>query len=343
MNIRLVVLVALLSVSSAVSAKKAPLPMPLAQNLPVEVVLSQQEIAVDVPATAGQIGAQFGLIGALVGASINAAQVSNAERRVAEIRNLLVDYRFNERFEQRLREKLPSEGISPNPQFTILASPWDAETADKANKLEALGVLVVAPRYSIQNNFELMTVSLSISSIDRTFKKNGKPKQRLKFSNYYAFQFPLTKLAGSGATEDSQRWLSLGKERMHAFLDEGIDQVIDMAVYEFSAAGREQAAIKTKAKNNYLHNKAYWGWQVRADPNWIWLREYGVIGMRGYHPVDESAPASVAAAPTPAAAATTEASATPTTTAADATPAAATSAATTTAPAVATPDAESLK
>ena len=47
----------------AVAAKPAEVPMPVAQELPVELVFNQQELEVEVPQTASAVGMQFGLIG----------------------------------------------------------------------------------------------------------------------------------------------------------------------------------------------------------------------------------------------------------------------------------------
>jgi len=305
MNVRLILLVALLSVSAAAPAKKYETPMPLAQDLQVEVILNQQELGVDVPATASSVGAQFGLLGALIGATITAGQVANAEKRVAEIRNVLVDYRFNDNFERQLRAKLASEGISPNPQFTFMATPWDAYSATKAGKLAADGVLIITPRYSITNNFEVLKVSLNARFVNRKFKPNGKMKEKNLVMSWYSFQFPLTKLDGSYATEDAQRWIDLGRQEMHGLLDQGITQVVDMMVYEFSAEGRQAAKTKTKAKakNTLLKGKPYWGWSLRETPDWIWLREWGVLGITGYYPVDGLTKAAGTASPVAASAA----------------------------------------
>lgn len=70
-----------------VSAKTKPLPMPLAPELPVEIVMNQHELAVDVPETATAMGAQFGLIVALIGSAIQNSQVKKAEERAAPIRD----------------------------------------------------------------------------------------------------------------------------------------------------------------------------------------------------------------------------------------------------------------
>lgn len=298
MNIRSILAVALLCASQAALAKKAPLPMPLAPQLQVEVILNQQEMGVDVPATAGAIGAQFGILGALIGAMITSSEVATAEKHVADIRNLLIDYHFNESFERTIRAKLASDGISPNPQITFMASPWDAETAKRAGKVSADGILIIVPRFSIYNNFELMTVQMSVSSVNRTVKPDGKIKQKVVFFRNYVMQFPLDKIAGNNSLEDSQRWIALGKQGMAALLDAGVDQVVDMIVYDFSAQGRQESSVKAAHENADFHGKTYSGRKVRADPNWIWVRargNVGLYGITGYYPLSGIASLPVAA------------------------------------------------
>jgi hypothetical protein len=74
-------LLAVLSLScfSAQGAKPIAVPVPVAQDLPVELIESQQEIAVSVPQTASAVGMQFGLIGAIVGSAIQNSQAKKAE------------------------------------------------------------------------------------------------------------------------------------------------------------------------------------------------------------------------------------------------------------------------
>ena len=284
MNVRLILLVALLSGSSAASAKKFQPPMPV-QNLQVEVVINQQELAVDVPDTAANIGMQFGAIGGLIGGVVMMGQEANAERVVADLRHELIDYRFNEVFERQLRAKLASEGLSPNPQFTFMASPIDVDSATMAGKVAGNGILIITPRYSITNNFEVLQVSMNVRSVNRTFKANGKPKEKTLFWRNYSFKYPMAKVKGSLALEDSKRWVGMGKLQLHGLLEQASSQVIDMLVYEFSPAGRELLASKEKPKNTYLNEKAYWGWSMRQDPKWIWVREFNVGGITGYHPI----------------------------------------------------------
>jgi hypothetical protein len=303
MKLRLVALVALLCVCTTVSAKKpAPLPTPLAPQLPVEVILNQHEMGVDVPATAAQVGMQFGLLGALIGAAIQQQQVSNAEERVAEIRNLLVDYRFNERVEARLRERLPSEGISPEPQFTFMPSPWDAQTAFAAHKQSQKGIMEIVPRYAISSDFEQIHVTLTVTINDRTVKSNGKVKDKPTTWRTYSWAIPMEKKAGSGATEDSKRWVAMGAPRLGALLDEAVDQVVDMFVYDFSADGRKEGLESVKHATASLQTHSYPGREVRHGDEWIWVRS-GPVGMAGYHPINDGAVAALFDAPKPAEAA----------------------------------------
>ena len=81
---RIVIGLALLCLGQNVfAAKQEPLPLPLEPQLSVELILGQQEMAVDVPDSSAAT-AQFGLIGALVGSAIENAQVQNAEKRVVD-------------------------------------------------------------------------------------------------------------------------------------------------------------------------------------------------------------------------------------------------------------------
>ena len=257
---------------NAAAANVEPLPMPVEQALPVEVVLGQQELEVDVPDSSGA-AAQFGLLGALIGSAITNAQVQNAEKRVVDIRNQLVNYRFNEQFEKAIRVALVSEGISPNPQVIVRQTPWDAASAER--KLvagEKQTILVVVPRYSIMNTFEQMSVSMRVQYLQRELKKNGKPKETYRFSRNYSFFIPMDKLTGGQATEDSVRWVGLGKDQLAALLDEGIKQVTEMFVYDFSAEGRALSLQPNNGMSGTLKGKKYAGRVLRQTEDFIWVQ-----------------------------------------------------------------------
>ena len=281
-----------------VLAKPAPLPMPLAPELPVEVVLNQHELAVEVPNTAGAVGMQFGLIGALVGSAIQNAQVKKAEERVIALRNALLDYHFNERVEAELRAKLASEGLSPNP--VIMATPWDATDAQQNKQDMPLHAMVIVPHYAIDSGFAAMTVSLNTSIVDRTIKPNGKVKTKILFTRNYTMHLPL---AGPISEEENpQRWSGMGAARLGAVLDQAVVQVTDMLVHDFSAAGRAEWAQKIKRETATIKGISYPGRDVRHGDDWVWVRSGNgnYSTLQGYLPVDPTATAMTANATTSA-------------------------------------------
>jgi len=270
MFVRLAALAAMLCLAfNAVAAKPQPLPLPIAEQLPVELVMSQQEIAVDVPNTASAMGAQFGLIGALIGSAVQNSQVKTAEQRVGDVRNLLIDYRFNDRMEQALRASLASEGISPNPTVVVMPSPWDAASALDTATLPQ-DVLVVAPSHAMTYAMDGLSVRVTVSLMHRERKSNGKVKQTIRFSRNYGFQFALSAPPADGVTEGG--WLGLGKAGMAAVLDKGIEQVADMIAYDFSAAGRAEAQAKVKADKIPFAGRIYRGRAVRTTDAHVWVR-----------------------------------------------------------------------
>lgn len=286
MLIRAITLCLALGLVSTALAKQKPLPMPLAQELPVEVVLNQQELAVEVPDNSG-MATQFGLLGALIGSAIESAQVANAEKRVVDIRNLLIDYQFDKQFEKSIRAKLASEGLSPHPEIVVMPTPWDSVKASQANEQSRQGILVVAPRYIMWNTFETMRVRMTVMLVDRERKPNGKVKERVRLLKTYTENFSISHLPGSYADQDAERWKSLGKDQLSALLDEGIDQITDMLVYDFSPAGRAESERKVKREKASLSGLTYPGRELRSGKDWVWVRtgwsQYSVINS--YHPI----------------------------------------------------------
>ncbi|QSX78581.1 hypothetical protein [Agrilutibacter solisilvae] len=292
------------------AAAKAPaIPSPVAQELPVELILTQHELAVEVPATAMAVGMQFGLIGALIGGAVQNAQATNAEQRVTAMRDQLVEYHFNERIEAAVRAKLASEGISPNPRITVRQSVWDAAEANAAPA--TMQALVLVPRYAVTNDFQQMTVSLATSLVERTRKSNGKYKTQVLFNRNYRFEFPMT--ASEGKEEMSQRWAGMGRTGLSTLLDQGIQQTTDMLVHDFSAAGRSQWTSKPVKKAPFVevNGRKVAGRQIQQGEGWVWIRSgsgrlqqfYGVRTLDAAAVAALSAPAAVAPASSTAAAA----------------------------------------
>ncbi|MFT3806320.1 hypothetical protein [Arenimonas sp.] len=318
MKFRVIACMALLCVSSTVSAKKYVLPAPVAQELPVEVTLSQQEIAIDTPDNSAVAG-QFGLIGALVGAAISNSQAKTAEERAGQIRNLLIDYRFNEDFERAIRAKIASDGISPSPQLVLRDTVWDAYSANTQAGLkqsEAAGkepptgtLMAITPRYALSYTLQEMYVSAFVSILQRTKKPNGKYKDKWMWSRSYRFTIPLNPSYGLKPETNIGRWQAIGGPEMQRMLKIGVEQVTDMIVYDFSAEGRAEAERKVDKKEagEFKGNKTF-GRQVRTSDEWYWLRagKGYMMTLSGRMPLELDGPATAK----PAASVGAEASAT---------------------------------
>lgn len=298
MDIRLAASLVLSCLAVPAFAAKPALPAtPIQTSQPAEIIFTQQELAVEVPDTANAVGMQFGLIGALVGSAISNAQVKNAEERVGELRNVLLDYPFNARVEAALREKLAASGTLGDQGIKVLHATWDADSATLAGTTE--DALVLVPRYAILSNFEQLSVSLSLSHVQRTAKPGKKPRQKSLFARTYAFHFPLSNAAASDPEQDAARWVAFGRQPLEALLDAGIDQVTDMLVYDLSAEARAEAEQPIRGLGGSVGGQQFDGRMVREGDRWLWLRT-GPGALRalvGQYPVDETV---IAALPQPA-------------------------------------------
>ena len=299
---RILVAVALVAACSNVSARKPAIPpTPVAQALPVELIRAQNEIGVQVPETAANVGMQFGLVGALIGSAVQNQQAKNAEARIVPLRNLLVEYRFNEKMEQALRERLPSAGLSPEPQLSVRAMRADAEAGATLDSMPA-EALVLVPRVAMDYDFGQLTVYLAADLTKRTAKSNGVVKANSQLFRSYSYSFPMH--VGIPAQRDA-KWVELGGERIAALLDQAAAQLADMVVYDFSAEGR--AAWQGKVGNKdfvRVNDVGFAGRPIRQGDDWAWVHVgRGWLTIRGYHPIVAStfAAAAPAAAEAPAA------------------------------------------
>lgn len=280
------------------AAKPIELPTPLADSLHVEIVESQQEIAVSVPATAQAVGMQFGLIGALIGSAVQNSQVKKAEEAVIPLRDLLVDYPFNQRMQDALRTRLVSADISPNPQVTVMPTAWEAHDAEQKAQLPPQA-LVLRPSYSVDSDFGQLTVLLHAQLVERSVKPNGKMKVVPRFNRNYSYQFPMS---GARSPEPIQDWLALGAPGLAAVVDRGIQQAADMLVNDFTAESRAAWNAKAKAEAVNLAGTRYSGVPVRHGEGWSWLRQ-GRGQMQvllGLEPLLAGAPLPAAFVPAPA-------------------------------------------
>ena len=282
---RLCLAIGMMAVCFCVAARQPAMPpIPVSPELQVELIENQNELGVDVSSAAVAVGMQFGLLGALIGSGIQNAQVKNAEAKVVPLRNLLVEYRFNEKLEETLRARLASEGLSPNPHLTILKTPWDAVDAGHAKDVP-LEALVLVPRYSMDSDFSQLSVQLNAQLVQRKIKPNGKIKTAMSFSRAYAFQFSMRKTAPENPV---QRWTTLGSDQLGKYLDEGIEQLVDMLVYDFSAEGRKEW-MASAGNKDFVRVKGigFAGIEVRKGDDWAWARigKKRLSRLQGYHPI----------------------------------------------------------
>lgn len=316
MKLRVVALAALLCASSAVSAKKYIPPNPIAQQLPVELTITQQEIAIDTPDNSA-LASQFGLVGALVGMAVSNEQAKTAEKRAAEVRNLLIDYKFNERFEAAIRAKIATDGISLSPQITVRDTPWDsysANTQAELQKAKAAGnapptgvLLLIAPHYALSYNLQNMYLSMNVQLVNRSVKPNGKFKDKWLWWRRYTFDFPLDPGHGTKADTNVRRWNAIGSAEMQRKLDLAVEQVTDMLVYDFSPEGRAEGLRKVGRKElGKFKDLTTFGRQLRSGEDWYWVRtgKGYLMSIRGVQPLKGDAPWVVEGAPAAAPAGT---------------------------------------
>lgn len=281
------------------TAIQQPASASIEPELSVEIVLNQQELQVDVPDSSA-VASQFGLLGALIGMAVDNAKVKNAEQRIAAIRDEMVGYNFNEKFEAAARAAIATPGISPNPQIRIVKSAWDSSLNDvKPRPAQELTALIVTPRYSISNNFEQISLSMHVNYVSRVLKPNGKVKQSIIFTRLYRYNIPMDAISGSQATEDSNRWAALGKEQLTALADQSIKQVTDMLAFDFSSEGRALSEQSNKGIKVKFKGKEYAGKLVRQGDDFIWVQsgKAGAQTIQGYQPIS-GVPVSVSPAPT---------------------------------------------
>jgi hypothetical protein len=282
---RLGALVCAFALSFNTLAANKNVPTPLGQQLPVEVVLNQQELGVDVSTNGAAVAGAVigGLIGGLVSAAIANAQLKAAEERVSPLRDLLIGYDFNKELEAELRAKLPSEGISLNPAITTMPTHWAVLDPESGKQLPRQA-LVLIPRYSIDSKFATLRVQIHAQLIERTPKSNGKLKGKVLFNRFYGFNHQIK----DGKLEDNlQQWTSLGSDGMGTLLDQSIEQVAAMIVHDFTPEGRSEWARRPAKKGAVLKGQAYPGVAVRTTDDVIWVRNGPrMMMLNGHRPLD---------------------------------------------------------
>ena len=257
-------------------ARDNALPLPLASDMPVEVQLTQQELAIDVSSTAMEMGMQFGLVGALIGSAVQNSKNKSAEAAVLPLRNMMVGYDFETPLMRSLQRRLPGSGIADRPVINVVHAPWQArQDLDGMPK----HVLVIRPRYAMGDAMGTVYVLLNVAIEDREIK-NGTVKTKFLFSRPYAVRSSF-QLAAPG---ESKPWLDLGAVRMGGLIDQSIDQAVAMMVYDFSAEGRQRWGQKINGKSD-IAGRSVSGRIERREGDVVWVRAGNtrVQAITGYH------------------------------------------------------------
>lgn len=244
-------------------AKDDPLPLPLAEQLPVEVQITQHEMAVDVPDYATGMGLQFGLVGALMGAMAENSQSKKGEIAVLPVRNMLVNYDFQQRLVDALQAGLPGSGIATQPVVTVANLPWEAR-GDLQNMPPR--ALVIRPRYALDETMSALYVKLQVTLEDRVVR-NGTVKTKVAFTRPYTFRSTLAAPVWGQTTP----WTAMGAERIALLMDQSVDQAVAILLYDFSAEGRQQWTQKVKGRTD-IAGRYVPGRAERRNGDAVWVR-----------------------------------------------------------------------
>lgn len=254
-TITIISLLALVASGTTHAKVLKDLPTPFASTLPIELRLTQQEIAVEVPNNGAVASlAVGGILGALVGAAINKASVANAEKRVSEIRNQMIDYDFSKQFETSFREKAAFQALAPQHDIKVSKTTVWADITDRT-AAQGKDILVVQPSYSLTNKFDEVNVRMSVVLIDREAKSNGKIKVKYRHSRNYAYTVVLQPGVKQSANAGAEDVAQMGKDQLVAMINDGIDGVIEIFNISLSAEGKAKLAKGGKSGQYAIGDK----------------------------------------------------------------------------------------
>lgn len=226
--ISMLTLTAFLSATTAHAKNPKDLPTPIVSSVPMELRIIQQEIYVEVPNNgAGAAIVIGGVLGVLAGAAINKATVAGAEKRVADIRNQLIDYNFQQRFDAAFREKANLTSLHQNQEIKLFHTTYAADANDKTASI-GKNVLVIQPSYLINNKFDQVSVRIAVWLMDREIKSNGKIKTTVTNMRNFKYVVLLDSNEKANKTETAKAVAELGTEQLVMMIDRSIDGAIEL-------------------------------------------------------------------------------------------------------------------
>lgn len=114
-------------------------------------------------------------------------------------------------------------------------------------------------------------VLASVAVLERDGRKMHERLQR-----NYVFNMPLD----TPSRDNTALWTALGTKGLSDVLDQGLQQVTDMIVHDFSATGRAEWAQKKTGTFTPLKGRRYEGYPVRSTEAWVWVRQKDSAGVK---------------------------------------------------------------
>lgn len=155
----------LLLLGGCVASPHYPLAPEAASNLEqvdVYVGLEQREIKPTIEvSTAG--GANFGLIGALIDASVNNSRAEGAEAMIRPVRNALLDYDFDSRIQEEIVVALQDQEWFADSPPELIKSALDESYKARLARSESDAVLFLTTDYSLSPDFSELEVAIRAS------------------------------------------------------------------------------------------------------------------------------------------------------------------------------------
>jgi hypothetical protein len=258
---------ALLSLSPAFA--KEQVPFHLGTTLPIDIVLTQTQLAVELPDQgAGRLDVTDALAWVIVD-----AQLDRARQRALPLRDVLSSYDFGGSLEKALRARLPADGLATAPEIAAVHGARFSQAPEG-------GALLLYPTLVASRNFERITVRMTAIYLYRTVDKKGRESRNARFGRDYSYALVLPHASGNSASEDAKRWAGLGAAELTALLDKAAGEVVEMLAYDFSPAGRlEFEKPMAGDATTRFAGKEYGARALRRTDRSIWLR-YGKASDR---------------------------------------------------------------
>jgi hypothetical protein len=253
---------------------RAPLALPIANQLDVEVRLTQHQIDVahgnstagtaaglqaagspSVAAGGFAAGAAAGLIGALVDVAINAHRKGVADETEKPLREHMDGLNVDELIYQSV------DGLD-KARFaqTIQAAHLDrAELDDEKQNQLSLGnnILVLVPSYAVSYNQTMFTYELAAKLVDRNKSTDGKLVSSARY--HEVFQY----IVKEGELPAGAHWNTLSADQWRTLISQAAAETVEMLNYDIGALPSEAAAQSTYGPMRV------WFEQSKGDRCWL--------------------------------------------------------------------------